>query len=143
MTKKSSLFIFLCVVSTAFAQYFSWSRGVKPTLVIRTQFLDIPSTLSYSRASKNMGLVSTRLANTSYGKTSLNSTITTKIYRLPHTASYYGNIPWQEAWDAIAHDAFTLVQVHHPLTTFERFVINFPSLKNQGVGGIGGVSHST
>ena len=27
MTKKSSLFIFLCVVSTAFGQYFSWYRS--------------------------------------------------------------------------------------------------------------------
>jgi hypothetical protein len=143
MTKKSSLFIFLFIVSTAFAQdSSSWTTGVKPTLVIRTRFLDLASTLSYSTASTNMALVSTRLANTSYGKTSLNSTITSKIYILPHTASYYGNIPWQEAWDAIAHDAFTLVQLHYPLTTFERFVINFPSLKNQGIG-IGGVSHST
>src|SRR6266496_5135202 len=142
MTKKSSFFIFLCVVSTAFAQYFSWSTGVKPTLVIRTQFLDIASTLSYSTASTNMDLVSTRLANTSYGKTSLNSTITTKTYRLPHRASYYANIPGCGACDAIARDAFTLAQVRYDLTTFERFVINFPSLKDQGAGGIGGLAHS-
>src|SRR5258705_12172723 len=111
MPKKLSLFIFLCVASTAFAQYFSWSTGVKPTLLIRTQFLDIPSTFSYSRASKQMDLVSTRLADTSYGKTSLNSTITTTIYQLPHTASYYANIPESERCDAIARDAFTLARL--------------------------------
>ncbi len=142
MTKKSSLFIFLCVVSTAFAQDFSWSTGVKPTLVIRTQFLDIASTLDYSTASRQMDLVSTRLANTSYGQTSLNSTITTRIYQLPHTASYYANIPGWGPCDAIAQDAFTRAQIDHDLTTFERFVIHFPSLKNQGTGGMGGVSHS-
>lgn len=142
MTKKSSLFIFLCVVSTAFAQYFSWSRGVKPTLVIRTQFLDIASTLDYETASRQMDLVSTRLANTSYGKTSLNSTITTKIYRLPHTASYYANIPGWGACDAIAGDAFTLAQVQYDLTKFERFVIASPSLQHQGTAGRGGLAHS-
>ncbi len=150
MTKKSSLFIFLCVVPTAFAQYFSWSTGVKPTLVIRTQFSDIPSTLDYETASRQMDLVSTRLANTSYGNTSLNSTITTKIYRLPHRASYYANIPEWGACDAIARDAFNLAQVQYHLTTFERFVIHFPSLKNQSTGSIGdpkifftsGFSHS-
>jgi hypothetical protein len=151
MTKKSSLFIFLCIVSTASAQYFSYSTGVKPTLVIRAQFLDIASTLDYSTASRQMDLVSTRLANTSYGKTSLNSTITTKIYRLPHRASYYANIPEWGACDAIARDAFTLAQVQYDLTTFERFVIHFPSLQNQGTEGIAtgskiffnsGVSHS-
>ena len=83
MITKLSLFIFLCVVSTARAQYYSWSTGVKPTLVIRTQFSNIPSTLDYETASTQMDLVSTRLANTSYGKTSLNSTITTRLYRLP------------------------------------------------------------
>ena len=83
MITKLSLFIFLCVVSTALAQYYSWSTGVKPTLVIRTQFSNIASTLDYEIASTQMDLVSTRLANTSYGKTSLNSTITTKLYRVP------------------------------------------------------------
>src|SRR5438874_2782905 len=151
MTKKSSLFIFLCVVSTAFAQDFSWSTGVKPTLVIRTQFLDIASTLSYETASRQVDLVSTRLANTSYGKTSLNSTITTKIYRLPHRASYYANMSGWDACDAIARDAFTLAQLQYDLTTFERFVIHFPSLQNQATGGVAtdskiffnsGLSHS-
>ena len=142
MTKKSSLFIFLCIVSTASAQYFSYSTGVKPTLVIRAQFLDIASTLDYSTASRQMDLVSTRLANTSYGKTSLNSTITTKIYRLPHRASYYANIPEWGACDAIARDAFNLAQVQYDLTTFERFIIHFPSLKNQGTGDIRDLSHS-
>src|SRR5215469_8538272 len=131
MTKKASFFIFLSVASTALAQYYSWSTGVKPTLVIRTQFSNVPSTLDYETASTQMNLVSTRLANTSYGKTSLNSTITTKIYRLPHRASYYANIPEWGACDAIARDAFTLAQVRYDLTTFERFVIHFPSLQNQ------------
>ena len=151
MTKKASLFIFVLIVSAAFAQSFSWSTGVKPTLIVRTQFLDIASTLSYETASRQMDLVSTRLANTSYGKTSLNSTITTKIYRLPHRASHYANMPGWDACDAIARDAFTLAQLQYDLTTFERFVIHFPSLQNQATGGVAtgskiffnsGLSHS-
>jgi hypothetical protein len=64
-----------------------------------------------------MDLVSTHLANTSYGNTSLNTTITIN-YQLLHAASHYANMPEWEAYDAIAGEAFTLAQVQYDLTTF-------------------------
>lgn len=114
-----------------------WSTGPKSVLVIRLQFTNLSSGSTYARDVQVMDMVAQRFLDSSFGKTSLQPTITGKVYTLPHQAAYYNN---NRA--GIAADAATAVKVDYGdvLQIYDRVIFQFPQLQMGGFIGYADIS---
>lgn len=101
--------------------------GVKPLLVIRVDFSDLPGepiTTATALAMMNNN-VSPFFDAMSYGKTALATTVSDKVYRLPQTANSYA----VNDNDVQMHtDARTLAGADYNLATFERILVIFANI---------------
>jgi len=106
------------------------ATGTKRVLVIRVEFQDLFSTQSASDAQAIMdNEVRPRYQTSSYGRVDLASTVTAKVYRLPHPASYYATYPGDVgARDVIHNDAEHAASADYTLANFDRLVVTFPNL---------------
>lgn len=108
--------------------------GIKPVLVIRVDFSDIPGepiTVATAQAMMDNN-VSPFFDNMSYGKTSLVTTVSSKVYRLPKTANAYATADEDVPMHA---DARLLAAADYTLANFERLILIFPNIGSSRVPG--------
>ncbi len=110
----------------------AWTTGLKKVLVIRVDFSDmqgdpidltggVPDTAAYVQ-----GIMDTQVGpyypKSSYGLTSMTNTVTTQLYRMPQTASYYATGGLN---DQLHADAETLAAADYRLSDYERIIVFF------------------
>ena len=120
----------------------AWTTGVKQVLIIRIDFSDFPGDpvtsgvgfssfgagpLTQQKALDFMNqVVNPVFLQFSYGQTSLVTTATAKVYRMPQLASVYalkfGNI------DQMYADATTLAAADYAVAAYDRVIIAFTDL---------------
>jgi len=121
----------------------AWTTGNKKLLVIRVDFSDIPgdphygfgATPVYTAAyvqSLSDSQIAPFLAQSSYALTSLTTTATTQLYRMPQTATAYALAGNNTALHA---DAEALASANYNLASYDRIAVLFAYL-----GGIAGSS---
>lgn len=132
-SKLVSLCIGILLGLSFTAQADTYTTGPKQTLVIRLQFPDWQTgVLSYDTAVTNMGLVNTKFQEMSYGQTSLVVTVSTNLYTLPQSYTYYNSLGSQKARDALRNDACLLASNDYPVGadgtpgSYDRVVLCFP-----------------
>ena len=106
----------------------SQTIGTKPVLVIRVDFSDVlgePINVATAQAIMDAG-VSPLFDNMSYGLTSLVTTVSAKVYRLPQTASFYA---LTDGNDIQLHaDARAAAAADYTVANFERVIVIFANL---------------
>lgn len=132
----------------------SWTEGQQDVLVIRVDFPDLagdpvipwentPITQAFALSRMNSE-VDPFFRETSFHKTSLNTTVTSQLYRMPQTANYY-------ATNGVSHelmdDAKDAVAASYTLSDFDRFIVVFSNLgsipgSRITYGGLGGGSNA-
>ena len=114
----------------------SSSRTVGPqtVLVIRADFSDFPgASVTASEAQATMdGNVREFLESASYGQTTIVTTVSSKVYRLPQTGSAYA---LADNAAQLHTDARSLAAADFTLTDFQRIVVTFPSIGTARVPG--------
>jgi hypothetical protein len=110
-----------------------WTTGEKKVLVIRVDFSDVPGDPRYGSevhtAAHAQALVDSAVApyyaQSSYGQTSLTTTVTPQLYRLPRTASDYAV---NQANDALHADARAAAAANYDVAAFDRVIVLFSNL---------------
>lgn len=108
--------------------------GLQKVLVIRVDFSDFPGTAAtVSEIQSTMdGNVRTFLENASYGQTTITTTVSGTLYRLPQTGSAYALADN----DAQLHtDARNLAAADFTLSDYQRIVVLFPHIGTSRVTG--------
>jgi uncharacterized delta-60 repeat protein/M6 family metalloprotease-like protein len=111
----------------------AWTVGSKNVLVIRVDFADLPGSPArgstiYTQAFVQ-NLTDTQVApyylQSSYGQTSITTTVTSQVYRMPQTAVSYatGNANTQ-----LHTDARTAASTSYNVDSFDRVVVLFSNL---------------
>lgn len=105
----------------------SWTLGTKKILIIRVDFSDKPGEpVSVATAQDVMdNTVRPFLENISYGKTSLVTTVSTKLYRMPKTAAAYA-VPNDS--DGLHSDARAAAAADYDIASYDRVVVDFVDL---------------
>lgn len=111
----------------------AWTVGAKKILHLRVDFSDLPgepkrgSTVYTAAYVKDLAdaQVNPYYAASSYGQVSLTNTVSTAVYRLPQTASYYAT---GSRNTQLHTDARTLAAADYTLSGFDRIVVIFSSL---------------
>lgn len=112
-------------------------RGVQRVLVIRVDFADRAGA-SVTREAAQAVLdneVAPFFAKSSYGATSLVSTVTEKVYRMPHTSAEYANgknldpSDCNSEWVAKLHEeAIAAASLDHAAVNFDRIIVALPAI---------------
>ena len=106
-----------------------WTTSPKSVLAIRIDFSDAPG--SPAEVSALGGIladqVSPALAAMSYGKTSLAPSVTTKVYRMPHSAAYYKTADGTGTSlnSQLNADARAAAAADHTLSSFDMVAVVF------------------
>ena len=112
----------------------AWTLGLKEVLVIRVDFSDFPGepiSQAAALAVLNTG-VKSLFEDMSYGKTSINATISDNVYRMPQTGSAYA---LADNEGQMHTDARNAAAAHYTLSSFDRIVVVFPNLGTSRVPG--------
>lgn len=121
------------------APSYAWTMGAKQILVIRIDFSDVPGTprgdldnVSYTAAYVN-SLVQSQISpfyqTNSYGRTSIASTASARVYRMPQPASSYVS---QAANDQLHADARAAASQDYNLAAYDRIVVLFSRIAMTG-----------
>jgi len=108
--------------------------GLKPVLVLRVDFSDVPGeVVSQITAQAVVGdLSATFLDAVSYGQTSLAATVSATVYRLPQTAAAYALANNTAGLHA---DARAAASADYTLAQYERIIVAFPSIGSSRIPG--------
>jgi M6 family metalloprotease-like protein len=102
----------------------AWSTGLKRVLVIRVDFSDLPGEpMSAATAKERMDSVARPFfEQASHGATTLESTVSAKVYRLPRSAASYANA---DDYQQLHADARALAGADHALANYDRLMVFF------------------
>ncbi|HEY1109555.1 MAG TPA: hypothetical protein VGE76_13000, partial [Opitutaceae bacterium] len=108
--------------------------GTKQLLVIRTDFSDFPGDPVSQITAQNLmdGSVKGMLEDMSYGQTSLVTTVSSQLYRLPRTAASYAVANDNAGLHADARNA---AAAHYTLASYDRILVVFPLINATRVPG--------
>jgi len=119
----------------------AYTTGAKNMLVIRVDFSDVPGE-PHSRGSNPTVYTSAYVKNladtqitpyyqaSSYGQTTIATTVSTKLYRMPQTAAFYA-VPGAD--DLLHSDARALASADFTLSNYDRICVLFSPL--EGIAG--------
>src|ERR1017187_6819231 len=115
-----------------------WTTGLKNILIIRVDFSDLPGDPVDSAGNVNTVPYVQNIADTevspfyfksSYGLTSISTTVTTQVYRMPKTAAFYATN--SAGGVGLLHaDAETAASTNYTLANYDRIIVVFSSLGN-------------
>ncbi|HEX9046559.1 MAG TPA: immunoglobulin domain-containing protein [Verrucomicrobiae bacterium] len=107
----------------------AWTSGGKNVLIIRVDFSDLQGAPENYSAATVQNIADTQVApfyvKSSYGLTSLTNTVSSFVYRMPQTASYYAV---NNANDQLHTDAETAASANYTLANYDRIIVFFSSL---------------
>lgn len=105
----------------------AWTTGPKKVLVIRVDFSDVPGgSVDAAEGQSVMDLVvKPFFENSSYGQTTLVTTVTPKLYRLPQTGASYATT---YNLGGLHQDARKLAGADYDVASFDRVIVAFPDL---------------
>lgn len=115
-----------------------WTEGLKSVLIIRVDFSDVPGdprsrgaspTIYTAAYVKNLAdaEVNPYYQTSSYGRTSLTNTVSTQLYRMPNSASFYAtnfNVGQMHT------DARALASADYNIASYDRICVLFSPLEN-------------
>ncbi len=112
----------------------AWTLGTKEVLVIRVDFSDFPGEPMSVAAAQNVMNNGVRplFEDMSYGKTSINGTISEAVYRMPQTGSSYA---LADNENQMHTDARNAAAANYTLAQFDRIIVLFPNLGTSRVPG--------
>jgi hypothetical protein len=101
--------------------------GTKQVLVIRVDFSDLPGDPVAQATAANLlnGSVRQVFEDMSYGKTSINATVSDTVYRLPQTGAAYATANNNTQ---LHTDARNAAAANYTLAQFDRIIVVFPRL---------------
>lgn len=119
---------------TAAASAPSRTLGPQRVLVVRVDFSDLPgASVSAADAQTTMDTIVRPFFETaSYGLCTLETTVSSKVYRLPRTAASYGG-EFQE-W-SLHTDARAAAAADFAVSTFDRVIVTFPYIGSSRIPG--------
>ncbi|HYF50103.1 MAG TPA: PKD domain-containing protein [Planctomycetota bacterium] len=104
--------------------------GANTLLYVRVDFSDKPGEpVTVANAQSSMSVVNSFFQDNSYGMCSINTTVTTQVYRLPQTAAYYAN-----AFGALINDATNAANAHYSTNNYNLLVVASAYLGNGAAG---------
>jgi hypothetical protein len=105
----------------------SHTLGVQRVLVVRIDFSDVSgASVSAASAQATMdGNVTPFFESASYGRTTLVTTVSSRVYRMPRTAASYATS--EEGW-ALFTDALAAAAADFSVNTFDRVIVAFPHI---------------
>lgn len=117
------LIVFSLLMLVAVSADAQWTIGPKQVLVVRADFSDVPDNRPISEFTNLMAQVRAKYQAASYWQVDLISTIS-QVYRMPKTGRSYAVA---DDW-SIDTDARAAASRDYDLDTFDRVIIEFPSL---------------
>lgn len=122
----------------------AWTIGPKRVLVIRIDFSDLQGNPSDLTAEAAKSIMDTDVApfflESSYGKTSLETTVTAQLYRMPRTTNFYANIggikiDGIEPIEKIQSDARQAAAIDHDVPSYDRVIVLCSHIHGTNVSG--------
>ena len=113
-----------------------WTVGNKKVLIIRVDFSDLTGDPKSGGTTYTSGYVqdlsdaqlNPYFARSSFGAATLTNTVTTQVYRLPKTATYYATTGTGGAHTELHTAARTAAAAHYTIASYDRLVVLFSSL---------------
>jgi hypothetical protein len=108
--------------------------GSKQVLVIRVDFSDFPGEPLSQTSVRNLvdSAVKAQLEDMSYGQTTIVTTVTPQVYRLPRTGAAYATANDRTP---LHSDARNLASADYTLSSYDRIVVLFPNIGSTRVTG--------
>ncbi len=107
----------------------AWTSGPKNVLVIRVDFSDKTGAPEGLTSAQVQSVADTQVApyyaRSSYGLTSLTTTVSSGVYRMPQTAAYYAT---NNANDTLHTDAESAASADFAVSSYDRIIVFFSSL---------------
>ncbi len=108
----------------------SWTTGTLRILIVRIDFSDVTGEWMSKTAAQEMmdGSVRSFFESVSYGKTTLATTISDKVYRMPRTAAAYAAETNNVGQTRLHADATAAAAPDFSVTAFDRIVVAAPDI---------------
>jgi hypothetical protein len=107
----------------------AWTTGMKKVLIIRVDFSDLQGAPEGLTTNAIQNVADTQVKpyyeKSSYSQTDLTNTVTTQVYRMPHTASYYATNYFN---DTLHTDAENAASGSYTISSYDRTIVFFSSL---------------